>query len=97
MKEQAWPDSPVAVLMDQRGDIVRVMPIRDVVPVVLLPARRHYTVSIDETPQNAQPSDRVFRLSDKWRSREHRWWRVYNEGRSKTPEGGYVYVEVVSR
>lgn len=37
---------------------------------------------------------RTFRLSRRHRSRTHRWMRIYNEGRTQTPEDGYVYFEV---
>ena len=59
-----------------------------------LPARRKMALRVDEPPDLPPPPHRVFRLTN-FRSRDHRWWNVYNEGRSRTPEDGFVYFEAI--
>lgn len=60
----------------------------------LVPVPVKYSVQVDEwAPMPVRANHRVFRLSN-MRTSSHRWWGVYNEGRSQTPEDGYVYLEV---
>lgn len=93
-KEDDWPHSPLAVLMTARGAFVRTMVLPDVLPEVRVPVPTRFSLSAEEPPKYAPIVCRTFKLSPSLRSRDHRWWHVYNNGRSKTPMDGLVYVEV---
>ena len=88
-------DVPLAVLIGldgyQRTWVLMTLPPP---PELLIP--RSAPVSTTLTPRDPSlpcQNHRVFRLSHDLRSRSSRWWRVYNEGRSRTPEDGFVYLE----
>jgi len=70
----------------------RVVAIRDpLLRVIYVQVPKALTLA-EEPVASHLPRHRVFRLS-LFRSRDHRWMRVYNEGRTQTPEDGYVYLE----
>lgn len=89
------PDHPVAVLLGLDHS-ERVIAVPESPPQV-------YELAIAQTPRvneseassMADQPRRVFRLS-RLRSTDHRWMRVYNDGRTQTPEDGYVYLEVAA-
>lgn len=87
-------DTPLALLvgLDQSE---RVLALLQLPPVheILVPATVKTRVHVDDLSVG-RPPHRVFRLSPHLRSRSHRWWEVYNEGRSRTPQDGFVYLEV---
>lgn len=88
------PDYPVAVLVGRDGHerVIRTTePPPPTYRVVI-----HQPLSVHPSPEPPRYESlrvRTFLLSNKFRSRDHWWWRVYNEGRSMTPENGYVYLE----
>ncbi len=85
-------DHPIAVLMALDGS-ERVMRITEPPrPVYLVPRPTAFVVTRQETPCMTLPNHRVFKLS-RLRSGVYRFWRVYNEGRTQTPEDGYIYFE----
>lgn len=86
-------DTPVAVLIARDGE--RVIGVPEPPPTVYrfaVPER----CGLDQEPADcSRPAvgrRRLFRLSPV-RSASVRFWRTYNEGRSRTPEGAYVYFE----
>lgn len=90
------PTQPQAVLVGFNG-LERVVSIPIVLPELYLPAAQSRCLAgtpceIDQLMQ--APRRRVFRLNLSVRVSSHRWLRVYNDGRSATPEDGYLYQEV---
>lgn len=89
-------DGPVAVLiaLDQSE---RIVGIADPPPdVVHVPRRIKLSLVPEPVPASSLPPHRQFRLCRALRSSSCRWWRVCNEGRTRTPEDAYVYLEVAS-
>lgn len=85
---------PIAVLVSLDGD-QREVRVSDPPPPEYLVARR-VPMSVEaatELTEMARANHRRFRLSADRRS-TRRWWRVYNDGRSQTPEYAYVYFEI---
>ena len=87
-------DYPVAELVGRDG-YHTVVPLRlPAPPELYIPIRRAFSMSLAESEPHYNPIPRrVFRLTTAFASRSHQWWRVYNEGRSRTPEYGFVYLE----
>ena len=93
MPESPDFDRPVAVLLGLDGS-TRVIAVPEPPPAVYelsVPV----TVTTREAPSAsmAHQPHRIFRLQRSLRSQDHRWMRVYNDGRTQTPEDGYVYLE----
>ena len=88
-----YHERPVAVLIARDGyeQIVSIAyPFPPTYEVAIL---QRYSVLPDAEPPSYQSIPRrVFKRSNML-SAEHRWWRVYNEGRSGTPEAVPVYLE----
>jgi hypothetical protein len=62
-------------------------------PEYYVPRPVKFSATPDEAPPAyTRPNHRMFRLSN-LRDGHHKWMRVYNEGRSQTPESAYVYFE----
>jgi hypothetical protein len=61
---------------------------------LFIAAEAKMSASVEDVPSAYLRPHRVFRLARHLRSRSHRWWEVYNEGRSRTPQDGFVYLEV---
>ncbi len=85
-------DHPIAVLVGLRGfeRIERIQvppPLEYFVPIW----PKLQLVPTDDVPQFTPIPRRVFRL--RGRTSTYRWWNVYNEGRSRTPEDGFLYLE----
>ena len=59
---------------------------------VYLPRRVPLSL-VDQDASKPRPVDHIFRLAPTLRAPSHRWWRVFNDGRSRTPEDGFVYLE----
>ncbi len=87
------PTSPVAVLYPLKGE-PWTMVIPSVLPEILVARRVPFSAHIEDPP-SFETNHRRFRLSPH-RSRTYRWWEIYNDGRSATPQDGFVYFEVVS-
>lgn len=85
-------DEPTILLMGRDG-YERFVSVRlPFPPDYAIPVRRCMTVTPDDALRYAPVDRRTFRPCNLV-SAEHRWWRVYNEGRSKTPEPVPVYLE----
>lgn len=87
-------DVPLAVLVALNGE-ERVWALSQVPPPyeLLVPRKVPTTVLASKTAPVYLPNPRRFKLHVGLRSPAHRWWNVYNEGRSQTPEDGFVYLE----
>jgi hypothetical protein len=86
-------DAPLAVLIALDGqEIVWALSSLPPPPEVLIPHRVPMSARVDADP-TPLPEHRRFRLHPFLRSKDHRWWCVYNEGRSRTLEDGFVYLE----
>ena len=88
-------DVPLAVLIGRDGS-ERTWTLQVLPPPgeILIPRSRHATVEVDTAARTNPLEHRRFRLSASLRSRSHRWFNVYNDRRSRTPEDGFVYLEV---
>ncbi len=86
---------PVAVLigLDQHERVVEVTEPPPRIYEVPIPVKWSITEFTD-APAYLNLARRTFRLDPLQRSLDYRWIRVYNEGRSQTPENGYIYFEV---
>lgn len=85
-------DGPVGLLIGHDGyeHIVRLSNPPPPAYEVPIPQRLNLCASPD--PPRFEPIPRrVFKLAG--RTRRVRWWFVYNDGRSRTPEDGFVYLE----
>jgi hypothetical protein len=86
-------DTPVAVLVDRQGyehvKAVTLPPPHE----IYIPIRQRLSIHEAADPTHARIPRRTFRLSRQMRTSSVRWWHVYNEGRSRTPEDGFVYFE----
>src|SRR5687767_6305988 len=90
-------DTPMAVLIGlngyQRAYALSSVPPPPVIEIAI--RERLFVNAPDADASQYRPVPRrTFRLSRQCVSRTYRWWHVYNEGRSRTPEDGFVYFEV---
>ncbi len=81
-------ERPRAILFTLDGGEPIELILPDVRPVVYLPSR------VEGSDFRHQPTHREFRLDATRRNLAMRWWRVYNNGRTCSPEDGFVYFEV---
>ncbi len=89
------PPSAVAVLLSLGGAPERVVRVSEPPPDEwLVLARPTPSWPGDQADRTRPLSRRLYRLERSWRSPDHQWWRVYNEGRTQSPEPAYVYREV---
>lgn len=86
-------DHPLALLVGRDG-YERVVRITDPPPPeYAVPINPPLQVTFDPSPPRFTPIPRrTFRLSSDT-APEHRWFEIYNEGRSKTPRAAFVYYE----
>lgn len=83
-----------ALLISRKGEGERVVEIPDLPPhTYIVPIPRRFTLEEPTSVMSSLPTYRTFRLNLMFRSHEYQWMRVYNEGRSQTPEDAYVYFE----
>jgi hypothetical protein len=90
-------DAPVAVLLPLDGGMPFIWALTALPPPIelLVPRPATFSASIADAAAPPAPlSHRRFVLDTSLRSRLPRWWNVYNDGRSRTPEDGFVYREV---
>lgn len=89
-------DHPIAVLVGLHG-YERIVPLRSVPPPpqIEIPIREPWNLcaSPDDVPRYQPIRRRTFKLCE-FSSQSEQWWEVYNEGRSQTPQNGFVYFEV---
>lgn len=92
---QPISDAPVALLLGLDSS-ERVWTITLPPPYELLvPRMAPLRVTRDEGDTTHLRDDhRRFRLRADLASRDHRWWHTAVNGRSRTPEDGFVYLEV---
>lgn len=89
-----YHDSPVALLIGRDGyERIVKLPCWPPIPEYRVPRRTRFTAAEPEGDPTMQRNDRVFVLERSLAAAEHRWWMVYNEGRSRTPEAVPVYLE----
>ena len=84
--------APLAVLIARDG-YEEVWAVTDPPPPVLYMAVKPTASLQGPTDVQSPLPERRFVLEPHLRVPSHRWWRVYNHGRSCTPEDGYVYLE----
>jgi hypothetical protein len=76
-----------------RDHTIRVLPIPDPPPPRFeVPVPRPWCGLEEPDDRTKTPPRLVFQRAP-FLSSDHAWWRVYNEGRSRTPERAPVYFE----
>jgi hypothetical protein len=92
--EDEISDVPLAVLLGLDGT-ERVWPLMTIPPPRELLVPRPQPMSVIASVEGSMTllEHRRFVLRPDLRSSTHRWWNVYNEGRSRTPEDAFVYLE----
>jgi hypothetical protein len=89
-----YHDRPVGLLIPWREES-RIVSLLEWPPPpdYRVPRRVHMRVTPDVNGPTMQRTDRVFRREPSLQAAEHRWWLIYNDGRSRTPEYVPVYLE----
>lgn len=86
-------DHPVALLKSLDGTEQLVATVDPPPPALEFPVPQRFTIQEGDQSQPVVIHKRVFRRSN-FKADEISWWRVFNEGRSRTPERARVYFEV---
>jgi hypothetical protein len=92
--DDAGEAKPVAVLVCLDGEqFTRTLSGLPPPSEILIPRRVRYDLSDSADGSSLPDNHRRFVLQRSVRSRAHRWWEIYNNGRSQTPHDGFVYLE----